>query len=182
MKIVEVNIKESESSTSTLDTTVGDGYLQGVGGQLADVDIDFQSDRRGEVKAYLEQRYNTNGKQRVFSAGTLTTLKIKAALKDVARVHRVPLSIANYISGILSEDKMTWGDMFRLAAKTPRLRKFINDYPQVIEDMRGVMGQPRSASVHASAILITPDTKDGRSMECFDYTPIKRVDDLLVSE
>ncbi len=182
MRIIEINIKETDSPVATLDTTVGDGYLQGAGGQLADVDIDFQSDRRGEVKAYLEQRYNTNGKQRVFSAGTLTTLKIKAALKDVARVHRVPLSIANYISGILSEDKMTWGDLFRLAVKTPRLRKFINDYPQVIEDMRGIMGQPRSASVHASAILITPDTKDGRSMECFDYTPIKRVDDLLVSE
>ena len=39
------------------------------------------------MKEYLEERYNINGKQRVFSAGTFTTLKLKAILKDVARVH-----------------------------------------------------------------------------------------------
>ncbi len=182
MKINRVTIKQSATPVTTLDTIVGDGYLQGAGGQLADVDIDFQSERRGEVKEYLEQRYNVNGKQRVFSAGTMTTLKIKATLKDVARVHKVPLNITNYISAIFEDDKMTWGDLFLLASKTPKVRKFIHDYPQVIEDMRGVMGGPRSASVHASAILITPDTKDGESMECFDYTPIKKVDDILVSE
>ncbi|MFR9542294.1 MAG: HNH endonuclease [Rikenellaceae bacterium] len=182
MKINRVTIKQSATPTTTLDTIVGDGYLQGVSGQLADVDIDYQSDRRAEVKEYLEHRYNTNGKQRVFSAGTMTTLKIKATLKDVARVHKVPLNITNYISAIFEDDKMTWGDLFLLASKIPKVRKFIHDYPQVIEDMRGVMGGPRSASVHASAILITPDTKDGESMECFDYTPIKKMDDILVSE
>ena len=44
------------------------------------------------------------------------------------------------------------------------------------------MGQPRSASVHASAIIVTPNSKDGEDMECFDFTPIKKVDDILVSE
>lgn len=165
-----------------MDCYVGDGYLQGPGGSLADVDCDFQSDKRQEVKEYLERRYNVNGKQRVFSAGTLTTLKIKAAIKDVARVHRVPLSIVNYITAIFEDDKMSWGDLFKLAVTNKKVHKFILDYPQVIEDIRPLMGQPRSASVHASAILITPETKDGEEMECFDYTPIKKVDDILVSE
>ena len=52
----------------------------------------------------------------------------------------------------------------------------------MIEDIRGLMGQPRSASVHASAIIVTPNSKDGEDMECFDFTPIKKVDDILVSE
>ena len=182
MRVISIKHKTSATPITTLDTIVGVGYLQGVSGSLCDVDIDFQSEKRQQVKEYLERRYNTNGKQRVFSAGTLTTLKIKAALKDVARVHKVPLNITNYISAIFEVDKMTWGDLFKLATTNKRVRKFIHDYPQVIEDMRGVMGGPRSASVHASAILITPDTKDGESMECFDYTPIKRVDDILVSE
>ncbi|MFR9591850.1 MAG: DNA polymerase III subunit alpha [Rikenellaceae bacterium] len=182
MRIISVKHKTNITPVTTIDTIVGNGYLQGAGGSLADVDTDYQSDRRSEVKEYLERRYNVNGKQRVFSAGTMTTLKIKATLKDVARVHKVPLNITNYISAIFEDDKMSWGDLFLLASKTPKVRKFIHDYPQVIEDMRGVMGGPRSASVHASAILITPDTKDGESMECFDYTPIKKVDDILVSE
>ena len=48
--------------------------------------------------------------------------------------------------------------------------------------MRPLLGQPRSASVHASAILITPEHRDGEPSECFDFTPVKRVDGMLVSE
>mgnify|MGYP000096376706 CR=1 FL=1 len=182
MKIIDIKQKSSNNPVKVLDSCVCDGYLQGPGGSLADVDTDYQSDRRQEVKEYLEGRYNVKGRQRVFSAGTLTTLKIKAAIKDVARVHRVPLSLVNYITAIFEDDKMSWGDLFKLAVTNKKVHKFIQDYPQVIEDIRPLMGQPRSASVHASAILITPQTKDGEEMDCFDYTPIKRVDDMLVSE
>lgn len=175
-------MREGTSPVQVLDCSVGNGYRPGPGGALADVDIDFQSDRRQEVKEYLERRYNTGGKQRVFSAGTLTTLKIKAAIKDVARVHRVPLNIVNYITALFDDDKMSWTDLFKLAYTHKKVKKFITDYPEVIEEIRPLMGQARSASVHASAILITPDRKDGEEMECFDYTPIKKVDGVLVSE
>lgn len=146
------------------------------------MDIDYSSDRRQEVKEYIERRYNHNGKQRVFSAGTMTTLKLKAVLKDVARVHRVPVNIVNYITATFDDDKMTWTDLFKLAATNKKIHDFIQKYPQVIEDIRGIMGQPRSSSVHASALLVTPDQKDGEEMECFDFTPIKKVDGMLVSE
>lgn len=175
-------MREGTRPVQVLDCSVGNGYRPGPGGALADVDIDFQSDRRQEVKEYLERRYNTGGKQRVFSAGTLTTLKIKAAIKDVARVHRVPLNIVNYITALFDDDKMSWTDLFKLAYTNKKVKKFITDYPEVIEEIRPLMGQARSASVHASAILITPDRKDGEEMECFDYTPIKKVDGVLVSE
>ena len=145
-------------------------------------DIDFQSDRRQEVKEYLERRYNTDGRQQVFSAGTHTTLKMKAVLKDVSRVHRVPVGMVNYITAIFGDDNMTWTDLFKLAATNKKVRDFILRYPRVIEDIRPLMGQPRSGSVHASAIIITPKQQDGEPMECFDYTPIKKVDDLLISE
>lgn len=148
----------------------------------SDVDVDFQSDRRQEVKEYIERRYNHDDKQRVFSAGTLTTLKLKAVLKDVARVHRVPVNIVNYITAIFEDDNMSWTDLFVLAATNKRVKSFIQEYPQVIEDIRTLMGQPRSSSIHASALLVTPDDKDGKDMECFDFTPIKKVDDMLISE
>lgn len=182
MKILSVISKHSQSPITALDCYVDNGYLQGPGGSLPDVDVDYQSDRRQEVKEYIERRYNHNGKQRVFSAGTFTTLKLKAVLKDVARVHRVPVNIVNYITAIFDDDKMTWTDLFVLAATNKKVHAFIMDYPQVIEDIRTLMGQPRSSSIHASALLVTPDTKDGKDMECFDFTPIKKVDGMLVSE
>jgi DNA polymerase-3 subunit alpha len=182
MKVISIQHKTSSKAVPTIDCFVCSGYLQGPGGSLPDVDTDFQSDRRQEVKEYIEQRYNHDGKQRVFSAGTFTTLKLKAVLKDVARVHRVPVNIVNYITAIFEDDKMTWTDLFLLAATNKKVHSFIMEYPKVIEDIRTLMGQPRSSSIHASALLVTPDTKDGKDMECFDFTPIKKVDGMLVSE
>ena len=182
MRIINVKPVKSEQAVKTIDCFVGNGYLQGAGGSLPDVDTDFQSDRRQEIKEYIEKRYNHNEKQRVFSAGTLTTLKLKAVLKDVARVHRVPVNIVNYITAIFDDDKMTWTDLFKLAATNKKIRDFIIKYPLVIEDIRGLMGQPRSSSIHASALLVTPDRKDDEDLECFDFTPIKKVDGMLVSE
>ena len=100
MKVISVKYKTSSTEVKAIDCFVDSGYLQGPGGSLPDVDVDFQSDRRQEVKEYIERRYNHDGKQRVFSAGTFTTLKLKAVLKDVARVHRVPVNIVNYITAI----------------------------------------------------------------------------------
>ncbi len=182
MKITNIKYKKSNEAVTTIDCFVDNGYLQGNSGSLPDVDCDFQADRRQEVKEYIERRYNHDGKQRVFSAGTFTTLKLKAVLKDVARVHRVPVNIVNYITAIFDDDKMSWTDLFLLAATNKKVKNFIMDYPQVIEDIRTLMGQPRSSSVHASALLVTPDDKDGKDMECFDFTPVKKVDGILVSE
>lgn len=182
MKVLSIKHHTSTEAVQAIDCFVDNGYLQGPGGSLPDVDVDFQSDRRQEVKEYIERRYNHDGKQRVFSAGTLTTLKLKAVLKDVARVHRVPVNIVNYITAIFEDDNMSWTDLFVLAATNKRVKSFIQEYPQVIEDIRTLMGQPRSSSIHASALLVTPDDKDGKDMECFDFTPIKKVDDMLISE
>lgn len=182
MKVVSATLKTSDTPVKTIDTFVDDGYLQGEGGSLPDVDNDFQSDKRQEVKEYTERRYNKNGLQRVFSAGTYTTLKSKACLKDVARTMRIPTSIVNYITAIIDDDKCDYTGLFKLAATNKKVAKFIGDHPQLFEDVRTLMFQPRSSSVHASALLITPDTKDGETMECFDYVPIKKVDGILVSE
>lgn len=182
MIVTSIDIKQVATPVQAMDCLTGKGFLQGDGGQLPDIDIDYASNRRQEVKEYLERRYNIEGEQRVFSAGTYSTMKLKAVIKDVCRVYKVPVNYVNYITAIFENDNMSWTDLFKLAATNKKVNKFVQDYPQVIEDIRGVMGQPRSASVHASAIIITPTTKDGEQMECFDYTPVKKVDDILVSE
>ncbi len=182
MKVTDIKTVKATRETKVMDCFVGKGLMPGGHAAIPDIDIDYQADRRQEIKEYLEERYNTNGKQRVFSAGTFTTLKLKAALKDVARVHRTPLNIVNYITAIFDDDKMGWTELFQLAATNKKVRKFILDYPQVIEDIRTLMGQPKAASIHASAIIVTPETKDGETAECFDFLPIRRMDDLLVSE
>lgn len=165
-----------------IDCFVDSGYVKKEHGSLPDVDNDFQSDKRQEVKEYIERRYNHDGKQRVFSAGTFTTLKAKAVIKDVARTMRISPSLVNYLTAIFEDDGASYTDIFKLAATNRKVAKFIHDYPQLFEDIRTLMFQPRSSSVHASALLVTPDDMDGEDVECFDFVPIKKVDDILVSE
>ena len=69
-----------------------------------------------------------------------------------------------------------------MAAANRKLKDFIRTYPEVIEDVRLLLGQPRAASVHASAIIVTPETRDGRTAECFDFLPVRKTDGMLVSE
>lgn len=119
--------------------------------------------------------------QRVFSAGTFTTAKIKSAIKDVARTHKVPVSTTNYLTAIL-DDTMTWTDLMKLASTDKRIRDFIQKYPDVFEEMLPIMGQARSAGIHASALIVTPEYVKGERVECFDLLPIRKMGDLLVSE
>lgn len=186
MKIITVKPQKSSHPVTVIDCFVDKGYLQGPGGSLPDVDIDYQSNRRQDVKTYIEQRYNQAHpgitKQRVFSAGTYTTLKVKAVIKDVARTMRIPPQTVNYITAIFDDDKCDYTGVFKLAAENSKIASFIRKYPQLFEDIRTLMFQPRSSSIHASALLVTPDQKDGVDCECFDFTPIKEVDGMLVSE
>ena len=181
MKVTHVKIKTTDRPLKVMDSFVDRGLAEGGHASLPDIDVDYASDRRQEIKDYLEERYNVGGRQRVFSAGTFTTMKLKAALKDVARVHRVPHSTVNYVTAMI-EDGTDWTGLFMAASANRRLRDFIQAYPEVIEEVRVLLGQPRSASVHASAIIVTPETRDGVQTECFDYLPIRKTDGALVSE
>ena len=181
MIVTRVKRRRATAPMKVIDSFVDKGLVEGGHASLPDIDVDYASDRRQEMKDYLEQRYNVGGRQRVFSAGTFTTLKLKAALKDVARVHRVPHGTVNYITAML-DDGADWTGLFKIAVTNRKVYDFIQTYPEVIEDVRGLLGQPKAASVHASAIIVTPEKRDGKEADCFDFLPIRKMDGALVSE
>lgn len=181
MIVTSVKRRRATAPMKVIDSFVDKGLVEGGHASLPDIDVDYASDRRQEMKDYLEQRYNVGGRQRVFSAGTFTTLKLKAALKDVARVHRVPHGTVNYITAML-DDGADWTGLFKIAVTNHKVYDFIQTYPEVIEDVRVLLGQPKAASVHASAIIVTPEKRDGKEADCFDFLPIRKMDGALVSE
>ena len=181
MIVTKVRRRKAQEPIKVIDSFVDRGLVEGGHAALPDIDVDYASDRRQEMKDYLEQRYNVGGRQRVFSAGTFTTLKLKAALKDVARVYRVPHQMVNYITSML-DDSADWTGLFKIAATNNKVRDFIQTYPDVIEDVRLILGQPKAASVHASAIIVTPEKRNGKDADCFDFLPIRKMDGALVSE
>ncbi len=181
MIVTSVKRRRATAPMKVIDSFVDSGLVEGGHASLPDIDVDYASDRRQEMKDYLEQRYNVGGHQRVFSAGTFTTLKLKAALKDVARVHRVPHGTVNYITAML-DDGADWTGLFKIAVTNRKVYDFIQNYPEVIEDVRVLLGQPKATSVHASAIIVTPEKRDGKEADCFDFLPIRKMDGALVSE
>ena len=63
MKIVSVKPISTSNPVNVLDCFVDSGYLKGAHGSLPDVDNDFESSKRQEVKEYIERRYNHNGNE-----------------------------------------------------------------------------------------------------------------------
>lgn len=147
-------------------------------GALPDIDTDFESNRRDEIKHYMERKYD---KGHVCSVGTYTTLQLKAALKDIARLRNIEYGTVNYISQLLDIEDGNWEDIFMTCFHKKQVKDFVLRYPDVIEDIRLILKQPKSNSIHACATIITPPDK-----EIFQYFPVrletKNGEDLIVSE
>lgn len=143
-----------------------------------DIDTDFEASKRDEVKRYMEERY---GWENVCSVGTYTNLKIKQSLKDLSKLKGLSFEEVNHISGYFELDDINYIDIFRVAQEKPVLKTFINNHPDIIEDMKLILNQPKSKSIHACATIITPK---GKSV--FESFPVridrKGEEDVIVSE
>lgn len=181
MKIIGIKKVVKRASSQVLDACIDNGYIKNAHGSLPDVDVDFDSEKRLQVKEYLETRYNHDGKQRVFSAGTFTTEKIRSVIADVCRVHKVSLATTRYITAII-DDKSDWTDLMKCAFENKKVYNFIQKNWEVFEEIRPLMLQPRQEGIHPSALIITPDTVKGKDVECFDLLPIRKQNGMLVSE
>lgn len=181
MKVVNAKSYSESQQVKVMDCCVERGYIKTSRGSLPDVDLDFAADRRAEVKAHLEEKYDKDGSLRVFAAGTFTTEKIRSSIKDVARTYKISVGTVEYLTKII-DDGATWTDVMRLAASDKRIKDFIEKHPEVFEDILPIMGQARSAGIHASAYIIVPEYVHGEKVDCFDLLPIRKMDDQLVSE
>jgi DNA polymerase-3 subunit alpha len=65
---------------------------------MPDIDVDFCFERRGEVIEYVRQRY---GRASVGQIVTFGTMKARAAVKDVARVLRIPPGEADRLTKLI---------------------------------------------------------------------------------
>jgi len=150
---------------------------------LPDIDSDIESARRPEVKRYIEERF---GEMNVCCIGTYTTLKPKAAIKDLGKQFNLSHDELNYINSTLAtNDDWNWWDLFKYAnnGSNATVKAFVKKNIDLINAIRIVLDQPRSCSVHAAGMIIVPNkTKDGEITDIYKQIPVKRVDGIIVSE
>ena len=141
---------------------------------LPDIDMDFEAAHRDDVKAYLSYKY---GKDYVCSIGAYDRIKLKSGLKDFGKIEGLTFSYTNFITSFIGHQvKYKWEDLFKYAKQNPKFREFVQKYPQIINDLKTVMNGAKTASVHASAVIIVPkEDNEGNPMEIYDWMPVKKM-------
>ena len=147
-----------------------------------DFDIDFCMEGREQVIQYVRDKY---GPERVTRIITFGTLAAKQAIKDVARVYRVPyadvdklvkmLPEANgkmTIKGILGRDgkhpEQKSSDVIQLYESDPVIRK-------VLDMALKVEGMPRNTGMHAAGVVICKEIVG-------DFVPLQRNGEVVTTQ
>lgn len=136
------------------------------GGSLPDIDLDFEGRHRPMIKDFINK---TVGEKQVSSVGTTGVIKIKGAVKDFDRLGDNDAQTANLITKIIKDAELSLFDVFRLSAQEPKLKEYIKSNTDFFYMMGSVMGQTRSQSTHACAIISFPEV-----MEAKEYVPLRK--------
>ncbi|WP_298062062.1 DNA polymerase III subunit alpha [uncultured Rikenella sp.] len=123
---------------------------------LPDIDIDFDEDGREDVMHYVVQKY---GQKRVAHIITFGTMAAKSAIKDVARVQKLPLAESDRLSKMVPEKPGTtlekaYKEVPELAAERNSDNPLIRDTLRYAEKLEGSV---RQTGVHACGIIIGQD-------------------------
>ncbi len=123
---------------------------------LPDVDIDFDDDGRQLVLNYVTDKY---GQDKVAHICTFGTMATKLAIRDVARVLKLPLPEANRLAKLVPDTpKMTFEKAFKESIELRRERT--SNIPLVVQTMKfaeTLEGSVRQTGVHACGIIISRD-------------------------
>ncbi|MDQ3136950.1 MAG: DNA polymerase III subunit alpha [Gemmatimonadota bacterium] len=132
---------------------------------MPDIDVDFCFERRGEVIEYVRQRY---GRASVGQIVTFGTMKARAAVKDVARVLRIPPGEADRITKLIPSGPAYSLTIPEAVVKVDEMRELVRGnpaYQRLIDLSSRIEGISRHMSVHAAGVVIAPGP-------LADYVPV----------
>jgi DNA polymerase-3 subunit alpha len=126
---------------------------------MPDIDIDFDEDGREDVLRYVVNKY---GHDKVAHIITFGTMAAKMAIRDVARVQKLPLSEADRLAKLVPERPgvtlaAAYTEVPELAKEKDSPNKLIAQtlkYAEVLE------GSVRQTGVHACGIIIGKESLD----------------------
>ncbi len=124
---------------------------------LPDIDTDFDDDGRGEVLRWVTEKYGAERVAHIITYGTMAT---KSAIKDVARVEKVPLAESNRLAKLVP-DKIPDMKKFKLKDAieyVPELKEAANGSDPLVRDTlkyaQMLEGNVRNTGVHACGVII----------------------------
>ncbi len=126
---------------------------------MPDIDIDFDDDGRQKVLDWVKEKY---GREKVAHICTFGTMAAKLAIRDVARVLRLPLPEADRLAKMVPETpKITLESAYKenpdLFIEKKSTNPLIVKTLQLAETLEGCV---RQFGVHACGVLIGRDSLD----------------------
>ncbi|MDY6105927.1 MAG: DNA polymerase III subunit alpha [Candidatus Limisoma sp.] len=144
---------------------------------LPDIDVDFDDDGRAVVLRYVTQKY---GAEKVAHIITIGTMASKSAIKDVARVLRLPLpesdKLAKYVP---ARDFEIEGTKYKVNLKNcyahiPELHEQVEHGSELVRETlkyaQELEGNARNTGVHACGVIIGRD-------DITDWVPVATATD-----
>ncbi|PPR41558.1 MAG: DNA polymerase III subunit alpha [Alphaproteobacteria bacterium MarineAlpha5_Bin12] len=122
---------------------------------LPDFDIDFCQERREEVIDYVSSKYGENSVAHIISFGTL---KPRAVIRDLGRVHSIPYNEVDSFSKILpynAAKPMTLSESIEIEPLVKQTIKKDERIKIVIDQALKLEGLYRHASTHAAGVVIS---------------------------
>ncbi len=149
---------------------------------LPDIDVDFDDDGRGRVLQWVTEKYGAEKVAHIITYGTMAT---KLAIKDVARVQKLPLPESDRLTKLIPD---------RLPEKNGKpqkinLKNCIENVPELQEACKSsddllsntmkyaqmLEGNVRNTGVHACGVIIGRD-------DITDWVPVSTADDKETGE
>ena len=144
---------------------------------LPDIDVDFDDDGRGRVLNWVTEKYGQEKVAHIITYGTMAT---KLAIKDVARVQKLPLSESDRLAKLVPD---------KIPDKKLNLRNAIDYVPELqaaeaspdplvrdtLKYAKMLEGNVRGTGVHACGTIICRD-------DITDWVPVSTADDKETGE
>ena len=136
---------------------------------MPDIDIDFESNHRGDVVNYVINKY---GKKRVVPIITFTTLSGKQVLRDIGRIYDIDTTLLDKLTKFI-DINMTLTE----ALDNTDLRRYLEEVKEldnIYKISLKLEGLKRQISVHAAGIIISACNLDS-------YIPLQKYEDYYLS-
>ncbi|MEA3444594.1 MAG: DNA polymerase III subunit alpha [Bacteroidota bacterium] len=143
---------------------------------MPDIDIDFDEEGRDMILKWVVNKY---GKNRVAHIITFGTMAARMAIRDIARVQKLPLQESDRLAKLVPERPgITLSTAYKEVAELRNAKKSNN--PIIVETLKyaeTLEGSVRHTGLHACGIIIGRD-------DLYEHVPIStsKESDLLVTQ
>lgn len=145
---------------------------------MPDIDIDFDDEGRDKVLQWVTEKYGHEKVARIITYGTMAT---KSSIRDVSRVHKVPLSEADRLSKLIPDriPNVKKVNLTTAIEHVPELNEAAHGSDQLLRDTlkyaKILEGNIRNTGVHACGVII------GQT-DISDIVPISTAEDKETKE